>query len=101
MGQFLTSLYFALLPTTEIVIVGDLQTKDTREMLSILGKTFLPNTVTLVKDPSVDQKILNKLAPYAANYTSTAGKTTAYVCHNYSCESPTCDPEKLMNFLHN
>ena len=99
--QFLTSLYFALLPTTEIVIVGDLQTKDTREMLSILGKTFLPNTVTLVKDPSSDQTILNELAPYTTNYTSPTGKATAYVCRNYSCESPTCDPDQLMNFLHN
>jgi len=100
-AQFLTSVYFALSPTNEVVIVGDIQAKDTKKMLSILGQIFLPNTVTLVKDSSADEEALNKLAPFTTNYTSPAGKTTAYVCHNYSCESPTCDPEKLINFLHN
>jgi uncharacterized protein YyaL (SSP411 family) len=99
--QFLSSLYFAFSPTNEVIIVGDIHAKDTKRMLSTLGKTFLPNTVTIVKDPSADQKVLDELAPYTANHTSPAGKTTAYVCRNYSCESPTCDPEKLMEFLHN
>ena len=97
--QFMASLYFSLSATTEIIIVGDPQAEDTREMLSIIGSTFSPIAITLVKDSTADNKILSKLAPYTTNYTSLNGKATAYVCRNYSCESPTSDPEKLKKFL--
>jgi len=97
--QFMASLYFSLSATTEIIIVGDPQAEDTREMLSIIGSTFSPIAITLVKDSTADNKILSKLAPYTSNYTSLNGKATAYVCRNYSCESPTSDPEKLKKFL--
>ena len=99
--QFLANLYFSLKPTTEIIIVGDPRAKDTREMLAIIGNTFSPNTVTIVKDSSADDKILEKLAPYTADHISIEGKSTAYVCQNYSCKSPTCDPEQLRIFLQN
>jgi uncharacterized protein YyaL (SSP411 family) len=97
--QFLASLYISLTPTTEIVIVGNPQAEDTRRMLSILGSTFLPDTVTLFKDSTEDNNILEELAPYTANYSSLAGKATAYVCRNFSCKSPTTDPDQVINFL--
>ncbi|MFC1826554.1 thioredoxin domain-containing protein, partial [Thermodesulfobacteriota bacterium] len=99
--QFMASLYFSLSASTEIVIVGDPQAKDTREMLSIIGSTFSPTTITLVKDSTSDNNILSELAPYTASYTSKNGKATAYVCRNYSCESPTTDPDDLRKFLQN
>ena len=99
--QFMASLYFSLSASTEIVVVGDPQAKDTREMLSIIGSTFSPTTITLVKDSTSDNNILSELAPYTANYTSRNGKATAYVCRNYSCESPTSDPDDLRKFLQN
>ena len=99
--QFMASLYFSLSASTEIVIVGDPQAKDTREMLSIIGSTFSPTTITLVKDSTSDNNILSELAPYTASYTSKNGKATAYVCRNYSCESPTSDPDDLRKFLQN
>ena len=95
----MASLHFALSTTTEIVIVGDPQADDSRKMLSIIGKTFSPMTVSLFKDSTADTKTLTELAPYTADYTSQDGKTTAYVCRNYSCESPTCDPKDLKKFL--
>jgi uncharacterized protein YyaL (SSP411 family) len=99
--QFMASLHFALSATTEIVIVGDPQADESREMLSIIGKTFSPMTVSLFKDSTADTKTLTELAPYTTDYTSQDGKTTAYVCRNYSCESPTCDPEDLKKFFQN
>jgi uncharacterized protein YyaL (SSP411 family) len=97
--QFLASLYISLTPTTEIVIVGNPQTEDTRRMLSILGSNFLPDTVTLFKDSTEDNNILEELAPYTANYSALAGKATAYVCRNFSCKTPTTDPDQVINFL--
>jgi len=99
--QFLASLYFAFSPTTEVVIVGDANAPDTREMLSIIKKTFSPHIITLLKDPNVTTEKLSTLAPFTANHTSIDGKATAYVCRNYSCESPTTDAKQLLLLLNN
>jgi uncharacterized protein YyaL (SSP411 family) len=100
-AQFLASLCFALSSTTEVVIVGDPRAKDTREMLSILRKKFTPHIVALLKDPALDSGYLATLAPFTANHTSIDGKATAYVCRNFSCESPTSDTKELLALLQN
>jgi uncharacterized protein YyaL (SSP411 family) len=97
--QFLSSLYFALSPTTEVVIVGTPKAPDTLEMLSGMRKCFSPQIVTLLKDPNADPERLAALAPFTANHAAIDGKATAYVCSNYSCKSPTTDPLQLKNLL--
>jgi uncharacterized protein YyaL (SSP411 family) len=97
--QFLSSLSFALSPTTEVVIVGSPTTPDTQEMLSVMQKCFFPQIVTLLKDPNADPERLAALAPFTANHTAIDGKATAYVCRNYSCKAPTTDPLQLKNLL--
>jgi uncharacterized protein YyaL (SSP411 family) len=99
--QFLASLYYAIAPTTEVIIVGDTKAADTREMLSVIRKNFFPHTITLLKDPYADSEKLATLAPFTASYTSIDGRATAYVCHNYSCESPTTDAKHLLSLLLN
>jgi uncharacterized protein YyaL (SSP411 family) len=97
--QFLSSLSFALSPTTEVVIVGSPKAPDTLKMLSVMKKCFSPQIVTLLKDPNSDSKRLAALAPFTAIHTAIDGKATAYVCRNYSCKSPTTDPLQLKNLL--
>jgi uncharacterized protein YyaL (SSP411 family) len=97
--QFLAGLYFALSPTTEVVIVGDPTAADTREMLHVMRKNFSPHVVTLVKDPNSYPERLVQLAPFTADLKSINGKATAYVCRNYSCQSPTTDAKKLSGLL--
>jgi uncharacterized protein YyaL (SSP411 family) len=100
-AQFFSSLYFALAPATEVVIVGDPKAPDTREMLAIMREKFSPNSVVLVKDPAAAPDRLAVLAPFTANYTAINNKATAYVCHNFSCESPTTDAHQLSSLLYN
>ncbi len=99
--QFLAGLHYSLTPTTEVVIVGDPGAPDTREMISILNKTFSPAVVALVKDNTDKAGTLEKLAPFTASYKALDNRATAYVCRNYSCKSPTTDPVQLKEFLQN
>jgi uncharacterized protein len=99
--QFLASLFFALEPTVELVIVGDPDAADTKKILSNLNKDFLPNIVLVLKPLNSDADKLSALAPYTVDYASDDSKATAYVCQNYSCKSPTTDPEHLMKLLRN
>ena len=98
---FLSSLYFALTPATEVVIVGSPGKKATREMLSCINKKFSPNIVTLLKDPAIDSEKLATLAPFTADHSLIDNRTTAYVCRNFSCTSPTNDAKELLSMLGN
>jgi len=97
--QFLTGLHFALTPATEVVIVGDPGARETREMLAGLQKSFAPHIITLVKDSGPDAEKLAALAPFTAAHTAIGGKTTAYVCRNFTCKSPTTDVKEFMALL--
>ena len=99
--QFLSGVYFTLSPAAELVIVGDPEAPDTREMLAILEKNFFPEIVALVKNPSGEAGMLGALAPFTADHTSINGKATAYVCQDYSCKSPTTEPSQLLRLLGN
>jgi uncharacterized protein YyaL (SSP411 family) len=99
--QFLASLFYAITPTTEVVIVGNPKAPDTREMLSVIRKNFLPHVVCMLKDPKTNADKLESLAPFTASHTPIDGRATAYVCHNYSCDSPTTDAKHLLFLLQN
>ena len=99
--QFLSGLYFALAPPAEVVIVGDPEAADTRAMLSILKSGFFPHIAVLFKDPATGSEPLAGLAPFTASQSAIGGMATAYVCRNYSCESPVTDAIQLLALLQN
>ncbi|MBW2466637.1 MAG: thioredoxin domain-containing protein [Deltaproteobacteria bacterium] len=97
--QFLSGLYSVLSPSSEIVIVGSPQKNDTQKLLSIINRTFLPNTAVHLKDPAGNNKKLAELAPFTENHTAIDNMATVYVCRNHTCKSPTCNPEQFMKLL--
>lgn len=84
--QFLAGLDCIIGPSSEIVIVGDEKSEDTKEMLAAVRKEFVPNKILL-------------LNPKGKNFSMINGKATAYVCQNYSCKSPTMDVDSLRQIL--
>lgn len=95
-SQFLHALDFALGPAYELVIAGNPKHQDSIEMLSLTGRTFLPNMVLLLKeDDSIEA-----LAPYTKEMSAINGKATAYVCQNFSCNMPTTEISEMMRMLH-
>ncbi|MCE8422726.1 MAG: thioredoxin domain-containing protein [Candidatus Methanoperedens sp.] len=97
--NFMTALDFAIGPSSEVVIVGDTQGKDTRAMLHALGKAFYPDKVVIFRPAGTGSSEIVRLAGYLKNMSSREGKATAYVCQNYSCKFPTIDIEKMMELL--
>jgi len=99
--QFLSGLYLLLASTTEVVIAGNPEAPDTKAMLSVLRREFLPHVTTLLKDTTTNPEVLASLAPFTANHSAIEDKATAYVCRNYSCESPATDATQLLLLLRN
>jgi uncharacterized protein YyaL (SSP411 family) len=96
--QFLTALDFLMGPSFEVVIVGDLDAEDTQNILDLFRENYVPNMVLLHKITDESANI-DSISPFTNNMTKINGKTTVYVCRNFSCELPTNNKEKILKML--
>jgi uncharacterized protein YyaL (SSP411 family) len=97
--QLMVALGFALGPSHEVVIVGDLEKPDTSEMLRALRRPFIPNKVVLFHPSDEETPEIMRLAPFTQAQTSLDGKATAYVCQNYHCRLPTTEIAEMLKLL--
>ncbi len=92
--QALIGLDFMIGPSYEIIIAGEKESIDTKNILKKIYSNYVPNRIILLKTDEIE-----KVAEYVKNYQSIGGKSTVYVCRNYACELPTTDPEKVLEML--
>ena len=92
---FLLGLDFALRPGREVVIAGDPDKIDARQMLTALNLNFTPNQVALVKSHQNAER-LAKFAGYTDGLQLIEGKATAHVCKGFACKEPTSDVQALV-----
>ncbi len=97
--QFLVFFDYSVGPAYEIIIVGDSHSKDTQRMLKALQKIYLPNKVVIHKPAEEKEPEIVRLARYTQEHHCLQDKATAYICHNYVCQEPTADIEKMLNML--
>ena len=88
--HFLSGADFALGPSFEIVLAG----RDVAPLKRAVFAAFVPNKVVLYRTPA-----LVRIAPFTKLQTARGGKATAYICHNYVCNLPTGDAEKVKEML--
>lgn len=93
------ALDFALGTPYKIVIAGDLESADTKEMIKALHSTFIPNKVSMLITNKQDATNIKELDEDNKNYVSINDQATAYVCITGSCESPTTDIDIMMGLL--
>ncbi len=97
--QMLAAFDFALGPSQEIVIAGEPGAAETRAMLEAVRRRFLPRALVVLR-PGLDApRDLRDLVPFVKDQKPIGGKTTAYVCKNYTCNLPTSDLQQLLSLL--
>ncbi|MGD9344937.1 MAG: thioredoxin domain-containing protein, partial [Candidatus Aminicenantes bacterium] len=97
--QMLCAIDMALGPSYEIVIAGDAEDKETQTIIRTIQEEFVPNAVLIYIPEAQDNPAIYKLAPFTRQYGGLKGSAAAYVCSNFTCQQPTSDPEKLLQFL--
>jgi len=97
--QLLTAVSFARSPSHEIVIAGDPQAEDTKEMIAALRRAFIPNKVVMLRPADKRSAAITAIAPYTREHTAIDGRATAYVCRNYACNLPTTSVDKMLELL--
>ncbi len=97
--QLLLAVDFALGPSYEVVIAGSPEADDTRAMIRALRTHYVPNKVVILRPSEEPSPDITKLAEYTKYQSSIDGKSTAYVCLNYTCQLPTTDSGKMLEML--
>jgi uncharacterized protein YyaL (SSP411 family) len=96
--QMLVAYEFSLSKPKQVILVGDRLAPQTQEMLGVLHARFAPNRIVLLVDEA-GRKVLASYLPVIETMTRIQGKTTAYVCENYTCKLPTADMVKFAELL--
>ena len=95
----LLALLFAQTPTKEVVIVSSGKKGETQRMLETIREEFRPFTLSVLL--AEETQDIGNVIPFISQYTPVDGKTTAYVCENFSCQAPVTDHESLKEMLRN
>ena len=97
--QFMASLDFGVGPSYEVVIVGNADDRDTKDMLNAIRTRFIPNKVVILRPTEKESADIDRLAEFITHHATINGRATAYVCLNNACKSPTTDIKEMLEFI--
>ena len=97
--EFLTAYDFQLGPKSEIVIAGDPNSQSARDLVKVVRGKFLPRSLILIHPPDQLGLEIEKLVPFLVDQKPLNGKSTAYVCQNYTCNLPVTSMAELEKLL--
>jgi uncharacterized protein YyaL (SSP411 family) len=95
----LAALGFQRAKVRQIVIAGASGAADTRALLAVVRRKFLPYKIVLLADRDETRDRLSRLHPAIAGMTPVEGRAAAYVCEDYACRLPVTAPEELERML--
>ena len=79
---------------SQIVIVGEPDAVDTRALFDVVRRHYLP-TAVLVSVNETHREALSRLLPWTASLRQREGQATAYVCRDFTCQTPTSSVDEL------
>jgi uncharacterized protein len=97
--QFISSYDFLLGPSYEIVIAGDKNSEQVKQILNDINSVFAPNKVIILKPPGNEGNELSAIAPYLKTMVMLNEKPAIYACSNYACKAPTSEVGNLIKLL--
>jgi uncharacterized protein YyaL (SSP411 family) len=92
---FLVGFDFAVSQGREVVIAGEPDAADTREMISAINESFSPHKVVMLKSKQHADR-LSHIAGFTDGLQIIEGKATAHMCKDFSCTESTTDFETMV-----
>lgn len=96
---FLIALQFAHGAHREIVISGKPNDAHTKEMIRVVQKAYLPNTVFAFDPRGEDPNTVKYWIPRVDGINEETEKAKAYICENFACQAPISDLSELKQQL--
>jgi uncharacterized protein len=88
-----------LAPTLEITIAGRRDSDDTKRLLEIIHRKFIPGKTLAMIDPDEDSAPVEPAIPSTAGKRMLSGKPTVYLCKGSTCLQPITDENLLKSGL--
>lgn len=83
-------------PTREIIICGNREDDDTKQILQMINKYYYPFTSVIINDETEEIYSIN---PNLKNYKKKNHMTTVYICKDNSCSAPANDLGEIEKLL--
>jgi uncharacterized protein YyaL (SSP411 family) len=99
MPQMLVALAWSLATPRQIVIAGPAHSAETRELLREIHRHYVAHKILLLADGGDGEAFLATNLEALRSMKQSDGKPTAYVCENFTCQSPVSDPSELRRAL--
>jgi len=97
--QFLSSVDFGIGPAYEIVVSGPPASPETEEMIKVLRGRYIPNGVFILRPSDENPPEICSLAPFTEQQLPLNGRTTVYLCHGNTCETPTTSITEVLTLI--
>jgi len=97
--QMLAACEFLTSEPRQIVIAGEKESADTRELLRVVFAQFSPDRIVLLIDSDASRAALTPAIPAIEGMRKLEGRATAYVCRDYACQLPVSNPDELAGLL--
>ncbi|NLU07983.1 MAG: thioredoxin domain-containing protein [Clostridiales bacterium] len=93
----LCGLLFYKYPTRQIILSVGSNTEDTKRAVALINKKYNPFSISILYSHLNEN--LENIFPYIKNYMAIRGKTTVYICENFTCRKPITDMNLLKDIL--
>lgn len=101
MPQMMAAFGYHLDKPKQIIIAGNPDSPDTKNMLEAVHRHFLPNKILMLADGGEGQKSMAQHFEFITAIQQINGKATAYICENKVCKLPTTEVETMERQLNN
>lgn len=95
-AYFMTSLLYSKVPGKDIIIAGEEQGSVTKAMIKEINNNYLPFATVVI---NTGDERLNSINNELRAHKPLQGKTTAYICENFTCKEPITDLQKFSEHI--
>jgi uncharacterized protein YyaL (SSP411 family) len=82
----------------QVLLAGDPASADTRSLMEVVRQRYLPSTIVVPIAPHHRERLAG-LLPWTKDMQERGGRPTAYVCRNFTCQTPSADAAELARQL--
>ncbi len=97
--QFLVAIDFILGPSYSLVVAGNTDDDDTKELIDGIKNEYLPNKVFILRNTEKETPDIDEFSNFVEFFYNLDDMATAYVCINKTCKPPTHDINQTIEYL--
>lgn len=99
-SYFMMGAYLSQEPPVDIVLAGNSNDPDLKQMIKTVQQEYLPEATVLVRFEDKTDGQTEFLLPLLKGKMPVGGKATAYVCKNFACGQPVTGLSQLIEAIH-